>query len=375
MSADPPRVALLASFSGAGGVERMLLNLADGLTGAGYGVDLLTIRRDSPHLHTLPPGVQHLPLPGGHAWAVIPALVRYLRRQPPAGLIAAKDRANRAAVLARALAGRPLPLALRLGTHLGGVRGNHRSTGDRLRGVLYRRAGAVIAVSQAMADDLVPRFGLAPQQVHVIRNPLVTPRLTEQAAAPCPHPWLQDGEPVVVGMGRFTHQKDFPTLLRAFARLCGHTPARLVLLGEGAGRDVCARLAQDLGIGERVLLPGFAVNPYAWLARARMFVLSSRWEGSPNALGEALALGVPCVATDCLSGPRELLAHGRYGPLVPVGDTCALAEAMLATLRAPLPAEQLRQAVREYRQDISAAAYLAALGLPAPAATACPTRT
>ena len=176
-------------------------------------------------------------------------------------------------------------------------------------------------------------------------------------------------------MGRFTRQKDFPTLLRAFARLCSHTPARLVLLGEGAGRDACARLARDLGIGARVLLPGFAANPYAWLARARMFVLSSRWEGSPNALGEALALGVPCVATDCLSGPRELLAHGRYGPLVPVGDATALAEAMLATLRAPLPAEQLRQAVRDYRQDISAAGYLAALGLPAPAATAGPTRT
>lgn len=369
MSTDPPRVALLASFSGAGGVERMLLNLAEGLTAASYGVDLLTIRRDSPHLHALPAGVRHLPLPGGHAWAVIPALVHYLRRQPPAGLIAAKDRANRAAVLARALAGRPVPLALRLGTHLGGVRGNQRSSGDRLRGVLYRRAGAVIAVSQAMADDLLPRFRLAQQQVRVIRNPLVTPRLAEQAAAPCPHPWLQDGEPVLIGMGRFTRQKDFPTLLRAFARLCRHTPARLVLLGEGAGRDACARLAQDLGIGERVLLPGFAVNPYAWLARARLFVLSSRWEGSPNALGEALALGVPCVATDCLSGPRELLAGGRYGPLVPVGDVPALAEAMLATLRAPLPAERLREAVRDYRQDISAAAYLAALGLPATAGT------
>mgnify|MGYP001198529537 CR=1 FL=1 len=365
MTGGAPRVALLAAFSGAGGVERMLLNLAAGIATAGYGVDLLTIRRDSPHLHALPAGVRHVPLPGGHAWAVLPALTRYLRREPPAGLIAAKDRANRVAVLARALAGRPLPLALRLGTHLGGARGPDRTAGDRLRGFFYRRADAVIAVSQAMADDLVPRFGLAAARVRVIRNPVVTPGLAELATAPCPHPWLEEGEPVIVGMGRFTRQKDFPTLLRAFAPLCRQRLARLVLLGEGAGKAECAELATELGIADRVLLPGFAVNPYAWLSRARLFVLSSRWEGSPNALAEALALGVPCVATDCLSGPRELLADGRYGPLVPVGDAERLASAMAATLDAPLPAGRLREAVREYRQDVAAAAYLAALGLPA----------
>lgn len=365
MTGATPRIALLAAFSGAGGVERMLLNLADGIAAAGYGVDLLTIRRDSPHLHALPAGVRHLPLPGGHAWAVLPALVRYLRREPPAGLIAAKDRANRVAVLARALARRPLPLALRLGTHLGGARGARRTVGDRLRGAFYRRADAVIAVSQAMADDLVPRFGLPADRVWVIRNPVVTPGLADLAAAPCPHAWLEAGEPVIVGMGRFTRQKDFPTLLRAFAQVCRQRPARLVLLGDGAGKAACAQLAAELGIADRVLLPGFAVNPYAWLGRARLFVLSSRWEGSPNALTEALALGVPCVATDCLSGPRELLADGRYGPLVPVGDAERLAAAMAATLAAPLSADTLRQAVREYRQDASAAAYLAALGLPA----------
>lgn len=365
MTGPTRRVALLAAFSGAGGVERMLLNLAAGIAAAGYGVDLLTIRRDSPHLHALPVGVRHLPLPGGHAWAVLPALVSYLRRAPPAGLIAAKDRANRVAVLARALAGRRLPIALRLGTHLGGARGARRTAGDRLRGFFYRQADAVIAVSQAMADDLVPRFGLPADRVRVIRNPVVTPGLSNLATAPCPHPWLAEGEPVIVGMGRFTRQKDFPTLLRAFARLCRQRPARLVLLGDGAGKAACARLAAELGVADRVLLAGFAVNPYAWLARAHLFVLSSRWEGSPNALAEALALGVPCVATDCLSGPRELLADGRYGPLVPVGDDQRLADAMAATLAAPLPADMLRQAVREYRQDASAAAYLAALGLPA----------
>ena len=357
-------VGLFAAFSGDGGVERMLLNLAAGIRDAGYGVDLLTIRRDSRHLTALPAGVRHLPLPGGHAWAAMPALARYLRREAPAALLAAKDRANRAAVLARALAGRPIPLGLRLGTHLGGVRGAQRTVGDRLRGTLYRHAEAVIVVSQAMGDDLIRRFGLAPSRVRVIRNPVVTPALASLAQAPCPHPWLQDGTPVIVGMGRFTHQKDFPTLLRAFAALRRQQPVRLILLGDGAGQADCAALAASLGIARDVLLPGFVANPYAWLARARLFVLSSRWEGSPNALAEALALGVPSVATDCLSGPRELLVGGRYGPLVPVGDAPALRAAMSATLAAPLPAAALRQAVQDYRQDTAAAAYLTALGLP-----------
>ncbi len=358
------RIAIFASFSGAGGVERMLMNLAAGLLTAGYGVDLVTIRRDSQHLAALPPGVRHVPLPARHALSAIPPLARYLRREPPAALLAAKDRANRAAVLARALAGRPLPLALRLGTHLGGVRGSRHTPGDRLRGALYRHAEAVIVVSQAMADDLIPRFGLAPRQVRVIRNPVVTPGLAALAQAPCPHPWLEQDTPVIVGMGRFTRQKDFPTLLRAFAGLRAQRPARLVLLGDGAGQAGCAALAQSLGVADDLLLPGFVGNPYAWLARARLFVLSSRWEGSPNALAEALALGVPSVATDCLSGPRELLADGRYGSLVPVGDAPALCGAMAATLATPLPAATLREAVRDYRQDLSAAAYLAALGLP-----------
>ena len=358
------RIAIFASFSGAGGVERVLLNLTAGIRDAGYGVDLLTIRRDSRHLTALPAGVRHLPLPGGHAWAAMPALARYLRREPPAALLAAKDRANRAAVLARALAGRSIPLGLRLGTHLGGVRGARRTLGDRLRGSLYRRAEAVIVVSQAMADDLIPRFGLAPQRVRVIRNPVLTPGLASQAQAPCPHPWLEQDTPVIVGMGRFTRQKDFPTLLRAFAGLRAQQPARLILLGDGAGQADCAALAASLGVADDLLLPGFVANPHAWLARAQLFVLSSRWEGSPNALTEALALGVPSVATDCLSGPRELLADGRYGPLVPVGDAPALGAAMAATLAAPLPAATLRQAVRDYRQDTAAAAYLHALGLP-----------
>jgi glycosyltransferase involved in cell wall biosynthesis len=199
----------------------------------------------------------------------------------------------------------------------------------------------------------------------VIRNPVITPDLARAAAEPCPHPWVAEPSPargpVIVGAGRFQRQKDFPTLIRAFARLRLERPCRLLLLGEGGWRDRLVALIQDLGLGAEVDLPGFQPNLYPFLARADLFVLSSAWEGSPNVLTEAMALGTPVVSTDCPSGPREILEGGRFGPLVPVGDTDALAAAMARTLDSPLPAQTLIEAVAEYRQEISAARYLAVL--------------
>ena len=139
--------------------------------------------------------------------------------------------------------------------------------------------------------------------------------------------------------------------------------ARLVILGEGRDREALTALADSLGVGADVAMPGFMANPYPWLARARLFVLSSAWEGSPNALTEALALGVPAVSTACPSGPDEILADGRHGPLVPVGDVDAMAAAMLRTLRAPRDPDGLREAVAEYNAATSARRYLTLMGL------------
>ena len=142
-------------------------------------------------------------------------------------------------------------------------------------------------------------------------------------------------------------------------------PCRLLILGQGRQRERLQRLAEELGVGEAVELHGFDPNPYRFLARAGLFVLSSLWEGSPNVLTESLALGVPVVATDCPSGPSEILAGGCHGPLVPVGDVAALASAMLETLDHPRPASELRAAVAEYEWMHSARAYLEALGVSA----------
>lgn len=365
----PQRLAVLISFSGEGGVERMVLNLIEGFAARGIGVDLLAIRTDSAHLGELPAGVRLVDLGVRHSTLSVWPLMRYFRRERPSVLLVAKDRAIRAAVTARWLAGMShLRIVGRLGTNLSAALQRRSGFARWLRVVpmrlMYSNVASVVCVSEGVRVDTLRLTGLPAERVCVIRNPVVTPRLVGMAAASVEHPWANDRSvPLVVAAGRLTEQKDFLTLVRAFATLRKSRPARLVILGEGRQRAKLERLAAELGIAEDMALPGFTPNPYAWMARANLFVLSSAWEGSPNVLTEALALGTPSVATDCPSGPREVLDGGRYGPLVPVGDAAALAAEMARTLDAPLPADELKRAVAAYNRDASAQAYLVALGL------------
>lgn len=366
------RIAVLISFSGEGGVERMVLNLIEGFAARGVQVDLLAIRADSAHLGALPDGVRLIDLGVRHSGLAVWPLARYLRRERPAALLAAKDRAIRAAVLARALARSTVRIVGRLGTNLSAAL-EGRSGAERWLRVapmrkLYRAVDCVVCVSEGVLEDTVRLSGMARARLRVIRNPVLTPRLHAMAAEAVAHPWANDASvPLVLGAGRLTEQKDFPTLVRAFAQLRRERPARLVILGEGRHRERLQALAEELGVAADFDLPGFTPNPYAWMARARLFVLSSAWEGSPNVLTEALALGVSSVATDCPSGPREVLDGGRFGELVPVGDAAALGAAMLRTLDAPLPPQLLQGAVTAYNRDAAAAAYLDALGVAADA--------
>ncbi|WPL16667.1 N-acetylgalactosamine-N,N'-diacetylbacillosaminyl-diphospho-undecaprenol 4-alpha-N-acetylgalactosaminyltransferase [Thiorhodovibrio winogradskyi] len=371
MSPHPDSIAVLASFSGNGGVERMLINLLIAFDARGIRVDLLLLRANSAYLRDLPPGIRQRRLAGRHSQLAIPALALYLRRARPAALLVAKDRAGRSAVMARALAGVDTAILLRLGTHLSTAMAA-RSAAERwlrygLIRWLYPHIEGIVAVSAGVAEDVRTLARLPAERIHVVRNPVITPALAERAQAPCPHPWLRHAErepaqtpviPVILGIGRLQRQKDFPTLIRAFAQLRQQRPCRLIILGEGAKRPELEGLIAELGLSESVDLPGFLANPYPFIARANLLALSSAWEGSPNALTEALALGTPAVATDCPSGPAEILRQGRFGPLVPVGDAHALAQAMAATLDAPLPAETLRAAVSDYQADISAGRYL-----------------
>lgn len=362
------RLAVLISFSGDGGVERMITNLCAEFA-RHVQVDLLAIKGGGGHASRIPATVNLINLKARHSWTSVRELADYLRESRPDAMLVAKDRAGRAALRAKARAGVQTPVYIRLGTNLSAALERKDAFSRWLRVTpmrrLYPRAAGIIAVSEGVRQDTIAITGLPSERVHVIRNPVITPTLEAQAAERPPHPWLADKAlPVVMGMGRLTRQKDFPTLIHAFSQIQAAHPSRLVLLGEGKDREALQALAVGLGIGERVHFAGFQKNPYAWLARADLFVLSSAWEGSPNALTEALALGVPCVSTDCPSGPVEILDGGRHGPLVAVGDASGMAAAMRLTLARPPRPEALREAVREYQADLSARRYLDLMSKP-----------
>ncbi len=366
LTPDPERIAVFVSFSGTGGVERMVASLTRGFVALGQAVDLVLVRAEGPHLERVPAEVHQVRLGARHGLLALPTLAGYLRQRRPAALLAAKDRAGRISVLARALAGTDTRLVLRLGTHLSTAMAGRSALERGLRywpiRRLYPRLDGIVAVSEGVADDTARIARLPRSAIAVIRNPVITPELLAQAALPCPHPWFEPGgPPVILGVGRLQQQKEFPTLIRAFALLRAQRPCRLVILGEGGGRAGLTELIAGLGLAGDVDLAGYQANPYPFLARAALFALSSAWEGSPNALTEAMALGTPVVSTDCPSGPRELLAGGRFGPLVPVGDAPALAAAMAATLDRPLSRQVLRGAVAEYNQETSARRYLEVL--------------
>ena len=191
---------------------------------------------------------------------------------------------------------------------------------------------------------------------------MVTAALEAAAREPVAHAWLRPGEPpVVLGVGKLSPQKGFDVLLRAFARVRAERPARLVILGEGPQRRALERLARELGIADDVSLPGFVANPFAWMARCAVFALSSRWEGLPSVLIEALACGCAVVSTDCPSGPAEILDGGAFGPLCPVGDAAALAGAILRVLEAPTAPARLRARAATFSVDAAADRYLEVL--------------
>ncbi|MGB0955721.1 MAG: glycosyltransferase [Panacagrimonas sp.] len=368
MSTDQgKRLAVLISLSGDGGVERMVLNLCAEFA-KHVKVDLLALKLSGGHADRIPDGVNLIRLKSRHSSTCVGEVTSYLKQQRPDVLLAAKDRAGRAALKAAKRYGGNLPVFIRLGTNLSAALARKSAFNRWLRLApmrrLYPSVCGVIAVSEGVRQDTVATTRLAAERIRVIRNPVITPSFESQAQAPPPHDWLVERSwPVVMGMGRLNQQKDFPSLLRAFAAMQRQIPSRLILLGEGSDRADLMALAESLGIAARFHLAGFQSNPYAWLSRADLFVLSSAWEGSPNALTEALALGIPSVSTDCPSGPDEILDGGRVGPLVPVADAAGLARAMIQTLREPPDARMLKEAVDEYRAPTSARRYLQYMGL------------
>jgi glycosyltransferase involved in cell wall biosynthesis len=228
----------------------------------------------------------------------------------------------------------------------------------------YPRLDGIVAVSEGVRQDFARFAGIPIEDITHIANPIVSDGLAARAAMEPEHPWLTEPvDPVIVSAGRLCEAKNFPLLIGAFERLRAGRRARLILMGDGALRaELDARVARS-PFSRDICLSGFQDNPYAFMARASLFVMSSNWEGFGNVLAEALACGAPAVATDCPHGPAEILQGGRYGRLVPIGDEAALAAAMAGVLDDPPEPEHQRQGARRFMVSSSTDAYLELMGL------------
>jgi glycosyltransferase involved in cell wall biosynthesis len=273
----------------------------------------------------------------------VPALARYLRRARPAVLLSSATHINPAGALAWRLANVDTRLILRESNDApaGAIRA-------RLAYASYKWADAIVAVSRGTAARVASGAAVPRERIVTIYNGIEMADVLRQAELPLTHPWFSPGAPpVVLGVGRLAPQKDFPTLVRAFARVRAQRPARLLILGHGDPAGLL-RLAAQLGVADDVSCPGFVANPLQFMARAAVFVLSSAWEGLASVLVEALACGCPVVSTNCPSGPAEVLDDGAFGRLVPVGDDSALADAILSELATSRNPERLRARAAQF---------------------------
>jgi glycosyltransferase involved in cell wall biosynthesis len=284
------------------------------------------------------------------------SLCRYLAAQRPTSILSYLNDTNLNLMLAALVCGGDTRYLPSVRNHISTATQKTQSKWMRSVPILMRRyfplADLVVAPSEGVGEDVIAITGLPRSRIAVVHNPVFRPEIIELSRQSVDHPWFRDSAvPVLVAAGKFKPQKDFATLLKAFAELRGKRPLRLLILGEGAERVALEQLVQSLDVAADVDMPGYVENPYAYFKQAAVFVLSSAWEGLPNVLIEAMACGCPVVATDCPSGPGEILDQGRIGQLVPVGDVAAMARAIDQTLDAPMPRELFVERARHYSYD------------------------
>lgn len=351
-----------------GGIGKMRVHLMRELVKRGYKVDLIIQDLSSPLLKRLPSAVFIHRVKTTHSLWSIPGLAQYLISRRPVGVITDRLRLNAGVYRTAVLTGkRPRlilsfhnPISVKLASF---NEARRRKYLEKLRAALERNY-KIVAVSNGVARDLMEHAGYPSEKITVVHNPVIVPEMDTMAEEPVDHPFYKEGIPVVVTAARMTEQKDFDTLLKAFRGVRDQMECRLVILGKkGRYYSSIMDLVRKLQLETDVAMLGFQLNPYKFISKASVFVLSSRWEGFGNVLVEALSVGTPVVATDCPVGPREILEGGRLGRLVPVGDVEEMKKAIIEAISLPLKMNTLKQSVAKYKVDVSADGYLKALGI------------
>jgi len=330
-------IALFLPNLGGGGAERVFTNLANAFVEKGMVVDFVLGKAEGPNLSQIDRRINVVDLGTNTVYGWLRPMKSYLKERHPELVLSALHHANLTALCANMLSGTKTRIIVSVhGTmshDIGKSKKRLAKAIPLLVKAFYPKADKIICVSSGVAQELINKYHLPKSKVQVIYNPVVTEDMFKKAEEPIDHPWFQPGQPpVILGVGRLTAAKDFETLIKAFALVRKKTEARLLILGEGPERVKLEQLVKQLGLQNDVCMPGFVDNPYKYMKHSSVFVLSSRWEGLPTVLIEALALGLPVVSTDCPSGPAEILEGGKWGRLVPVRNHEALANAILEAL-------------------------------------------
>lgn len=365
---NPIRVALFHPSLINGGIPRVFVNLARGFLEHSLAVDMVQATPDGGFRDQVPAGVRLIDLNASRALTSVGPLVRYLKQTRPDAMICGAIQTNIAAVWAKRLAQVPTRLILTEHNVISAITTNAPMLRTRLTPFFvrcfYPGADELVAVSEGAGSDLASLLGVPAKQVHVIYNPIVGPELWKRAAEPLADTaFSADPRPAILAVGRLHYHKDYSTLVRAMAIVRRTTNARLVFLGDGEERAMLVSLAQQLHLESCVSFLGEVANPLPYMKRASVLGLSSIVEALPTVLIEALAVGLPIVATDCPTGPREVLRDGAYGSLVPVGDSAALAEALLRVLGQSQRSSVPEEALLRFQHDHVIRKYLAILGL------------
>lgn len=331
------RIALFVPSLRGGGAERVMVTLANNFAERGLTVDLVLVKAEGPYLSEVNSKVRIFDLNASRVALSLLPLIRYLQCEQPDAMLSALKHANVIAIIANKLSRAKTRLVVSEHSTLSAramssAKGRARFMPWLMR-MSYPTADAVVAVSSGSANALAENIGLKREVISVVYNPFDCAHIRNLSHASIDHPWFAlDQPPVILAVGRLTPAKDYPTLIRAFAKLRQQRAARLLILGEGELRSELESQISQAGLNEAVALPGFVENPFSYMRRAAVFVMSSAWEGLPSVLIQAMACGTPVVSTDCASGPSEILENGKWGRLVPVGEAEALSFAIAETL-------------------------------------------
>jgi glycosyltransferase involved in cell wall biosynthesis len=331
---------------GAGGAARTLLNIINNLDREKFSPILVTLDFRGDYEKDLKEDIPLIKLNTKRLRKAIFPLAKLIRMEKPDIVFSTIPNYNTIAILANILSGTKAKNIVREADNLGGSFAvNVKLLGY---GMLYKLSSQIVSLSEGVKENLVKRYKINAKHIEVIYNPVDLKSIadkTQNDVIDSEHAHLFEGdEKVVITAGRLVKQKDYETLLTAFAQVAERVQCKLIILGEGPLKDRLTMLAEKLNISQKVFFIGFRTNPYVYFKHADLFVLTSIHEGFSHVVAEALATGVPVVSTNCKSGPAEVLDNGKYGLLCRVGDNHDIADKMYQVLS--YNEEQVQETIR-----------------------------